>query len=110
MYDETKAKLYEREVEFVETESRFINGGLGHTKEVAQAMAQDHRYLVQERFKLMLEYWKELAKNYRKGRYDPRNEWACRCAGVAIDALIESGDLYIPWDEREEFGMNTKEA
>lgn len=110
MYDETKAKLYEREVEFVETESSFINGRLSHVKEVAQAMAQDHRYLVQERFKLMLEYWKELAKNERKGRYDARNEWACKCARVAIDALIESELLYIPWDEREEFGMNTKVA
>ena len=105
MWDETKEKLYEREVEFVETESNFINGGLSHTKEVAQAMAQDHRYLVQERFKLTLEYWKELAKNYRKGRYDPRNEWACKCASIAIDALIESGELYIPWDEREDFGL-----
>ena len=105
MFDETKAKLYEREVEFVETESSFINGKLSHVKEVAQAMAQDHRYLVQERFKLQLEYWKELAKNERKGRYDPRNEWACKCARVAIDALIESELLYIPWDEREDFGI-----
>ena len=54
MWDETKEKLYEREVEFVETESRFINGGLSHTKEVAQAMAQDHRYLVQEIVPLLL--------------------------------------------------------
>lgn len=109
MWDETKEKLYEREIEFVEQESSFINGKLSHTKEVAQAMAQDHRYLVQERFKLMLEYFKELAKNERKGFYDPRNEWACKCARVAIDALIESKLLYIPWDEREEFGM-TKAA
>ena len=110
MYDETKEKLYEREIEFVKTESDFINGQLSHTKEVAQAMAQDHRYLVQERFKLMVEYFKELAKAERKGRYDPRNEWACKCARVAIDALVESELLYIPWDEREEFGMNTNAA
>lgn len=105
MWDETKEKLYEREVEFVRTESDFINGRLSHTKEVAQAMAQDHRYLVQERFKLTLEYWKELAKNYRKGWYDPRNEWACKIASMAINALIESGELYIPFDEREDFGL-----
>jgi hypothetical protein len=105
MTDEIKNKLYEREVEFVETESSFINGKLSHVKEVAQAMAQDHRYLVQERFKLMLEYFKELAKAERKGRYDPRNEWACKCARIAIDALIESEELYIPWDEREDFGL-----
>ena len=41
MYDETKEKLYEREIEFVKTESDFINGKLSHPKEVAQAMAQD---------------------------------------------------------------------
>lgn len=110
MWDETKEKLYEREIEFVKTESDFINGKLSHPKEVAQAMAQDHRYLVQERFKLFVEYFKELAKAERKGRYDPRNEWACKCARVAIDALVESELLYIPWDEREEFGMETKAA
>lgn len=98
-------EMTEREQEFVRSESNFINGGLSHTKEVAQAMAQDHRYLVQERFKLTLEYWKQLAKNYRKGWYDPRNEWACKCASIAINALIESGELYIPWDEREDFGI-----
>ena len=52
-----------------------------------------------------MEYLKELAKNHRKGYYDPRNEWACKVARVAIDALIESEVLYIPWDEREDFGM-----
>lgn len=105
MWDETKEKLYEREIEFVKTESDFINGKLSHPKEVAQAMAQDHRYLVQERFKLTLEYWKELAKNYRKGWYDPRNEWACKIASMAINALVESGELFIPYDEREELGL-----
>lgn len=105
MWDETREKLYDREIEFVETESSFINGKLSHTKEVAQAMAQDHRYLVNERTKLVVEYLKELAKNHRKGYYDPRNEWACKVARVAIDALIESEVLYIPWDEREDFGM-----
>ena len=105
MWDETKAKLYEREIEFVEQESSFINGKLSHVKEVAQAMAQDHRYLVNERTKLVVEYLKQLAKDERKGRFDLRNEWACKVARVAIDALIESEVLYIPWDEREEFGL-----
>ena len=106
MNDEIKDKLYEREVEFVKTESDFINGGLSHKKEVAQAMAQDHRYLVQERFVLTLEYWKTLAKNYHKGWYDARNEWACKCASIAIKALEESGELYIPSCEREDYGLS----
>lgn len=103
--DEIMGLLTENEQEFVKQESDFINGRLHHTKEVAQAMARDHRYLVEQRFKLFLEYFKELAKNYRTGFFDPRNEWACKCARVAIDALIESGDLYIPYDEREELGL-----
>ena len=105
MWEETKEKLYDREIKFVETESDFINGGLSHTREVAQAMAQDHRYLVQERFKLFLQYFIELAKNERKGFYDARNEWACKCARVAIGALVESDLLYIQLDEREDLGI-----
>ena len=42
--------------------------------------------------------------------YDPRDEWVCKCARVAIDALVKADLLYIPLDEREEFGMNTKAA
>lgn len=110
MWDETKEKLYEREIQFVKTESDFINGGLSHVKEVAKAMAQDHRYLVGQKAQLYIEFLKQLAIYYRKGRYDPRNEWACKCANIAINALIESGELYIPFDEREELGMNTKVA
>lgn len=110
MTDEIKNKLYDREVEFVETESRFINGRLSHVKEVAQAMAQDHRYLVGQKAQLYIEFLKQLAIYHRKGRYDPRNEWACKCARVAIDALIEAELLYIPFDEREDFGMDTKVA
>ncbi len=96
MWDETRAKLNDDEIEFVEKESRFINGRLLHTKEVARAMAQDHRYLVQERAKLFIEYLRELAANERKGFYDPRNEWACKCARVAIDALVEKGLYFVP--------------
>ena len=110
MYDETKAKLYEQEIQFVRTESDFINGQLCHEKEVAQAMAQDHRYLVGQKAQLYIEFLKQLAIDYRKGWYDPRNEHACKCASIAIKALIESGELYIPFDEREELGMNTNAA
>jgi hypothetical protein len=105
MWDETKEKLYEREIEFVETESNFINGGLSHTKEVAQAMAQDHRYLVGQKGQLYIEFLKVLAKYERKGWYDARNEHVCKMAAIAINALVESGELFIPYDEREELGL-----
>ena len=109
MYD-GELNLTEREQEFVKKESDFINGGLYHKRDVARAMACDHRYLVGQRGELCIEYLKVLAMYERKGWYDQRDEFACKCARVAIDALIKADLLYIPLDEREEFGMNTKAA
>lgn len=105
MYDK-ELNLSEREQEFVRTESDFINGGLYHKKDVAQAMANDHRYLVGQKGELAIEFLKVLARYERKGWYDPRNEWACKCARVAIDALVKADLLYIPYDEREDFGLS----
>lgn len=104
MYD-GELNLTESEQQFVKTESDFINGGLYHKRDVARAMARDHRYLVGQRGELAIEYLKVLAMYQRKGWYDPRDEWACKCARVAIDALIKADLLYIPYDEREEQGL-----
>ena len=103
-------QLTEREQEFVDAETSFINGGLYHKKAVAKAMAQDHRYLLEQKGQLYIEFLKEMARYERKGWYDPRDEWVCKCARVAIDALVKADLLYIPLDEREEFGMETKAA
>ena len=103
-------QLTEREQEFVDAETRFINGGLYHKKAVAKAMAQDHRYLLEQKGELYIEFLKEMARYEHKGLYDPRDEWVCKCDRVAIDALVKADLLYIPLDEREEFGMNTKAA
>ena len=104
-----KDELNEREQEFVKKESDFINGGLSHKKAVAEAMANDHRYLVGQKADLYIEFLKVLAKYERKGFYDPRDEHQCKCARVAIDALIAADLLYIPFEEREELGL-TKAA
>lgn len=77
MYD-GELELTEREQEFVKTESNFINGALYHKRDVARAMARDHRYLVGQRGELCIEYLKVLAMYERKGWYDPRDEWACK--------------------------------
>lgn len=42
-----------------------------------------------------------LARYERKGYYDPRNEYACKAARVAIDALKAAG-LY--WERESEDG------
>lgn len=96
-------KLTEREQEFVRTESDFINGSLYNVAAVAAAMGRDHRYLQQQRFKLMLEYLHVLATWYRKGWYDPRNEWACKCASTAIEALQKAGLVYYPEYDEQKF-------
>ena len=91
------------EQEFVRQESDFINGGLYNYASVAAAMGRDHRYLQQERFKLMLEYLHVLSVSERKGRYDARNEWACKCARVCIDALVKADLVYYPEYNEKEF-------
>ena len=103
-------EMSEREQEFVRTESSFINGGLYHRKAVAEAMANDHRYLVGQKAELYIEFLKVLARYERKGWYDPRDEHVCKCARVAIDALVKADLLYIPLEEREEFGELFKAA
>ena len=96
-------RLTEREQEFVQQESDFINGGLCNVAGVAAAMGRDHRYLQQERFKLVLEYLHVLAVNERKGAYDARNEWACKCARVAIEALQQADLVYYPEYNEQQF-------
>lgn len=91
-------QMSEREQEFVQTESRFVNGSLYNKKAVAEAMANDHRYLVGQKAELYIEFMAVLARYERKGCYDPRNEYACRAARVAIDALKAAG-LY--WERNE---------
>lgn len=94
MYD-NELYLSASEQEFVRTESDFINGCLYHKKAVAEAMARDHRYLVGQRAELFIEYLNVLARNERCGKYDARNEHACKCARVAIDALVEAGLIWV---------------
>ena len=57
--------------------------------------ANDHRFLVNEKFKVMMAFMEQLAVNYQKSYYDPRNEWACTLAYAAIKALREQ-QLYYP--------------
>ena len=44
----------------------------------------------------MLGHMKGLAHNYRKGRYDDRNEWASRLAAEAYAHLIEADLIFDP--------------
>ena len=44
----------------------------------------------------MFSFMEQLAENWHKGRYDRRNEWACRLAAEAIDHLTENGLYRLP--------------
>ncbi len=86
-----RKKLSKSEQEFVDCFSRFVNGRMGSAKNVGKALADDHRYLVNEKGKVVFAFLERLAGDYHKGRYDQRDEWACRLAAETIDHLVENG-------------------
>lgn len=83
--------LTENDKRFANEFSEYVNGRMASPQKVGRALADDHRYLVNEKAKLMFCFMEQLAENWHKGRYDRRNEWACRLAAEAIDHLAENG-------------------
>jgi hypothetical protein len=69
--EETNDDVFARQM------SSYVNGKMHNRHNIASLMANDHRYLVQEMFKLFIAFAKELSKDFFKGAYDPRNQWAC---------------------------------
>lgn len=88
--------ITEGDKEFVSTFENFVNGKVSSTEKTGMAMATMHRYLQQQAFRVFVGYMKALAHNYRKGRYDDRNEWASRLAAEAYGHLIETDLVYDP--------------
>lgn len=87
--------INERDKEFATEFSRFVNGKMGSASKVGAEFANDHRFLVNEKFKVMMAFMEQLTINYQKGYYDLRNEWACTLAHAAIEALREQ-QLHYP--------------
>ena len=83
-------KIAEGDKEFVKAFENFV------TEKTGMAMATMHRYLQQQAFKVFVGYMKALAHNYRRGRYDDRNEWASRLAAGAYSHLIDKELIYDP--------------
>lgn len=69
--------------------SNFVNGKCYDKKKVAELMAKDHRYLVQEMFGIFWEYLKVLDNDYQNGRYDGRNQWCCYSSNKIVEYLKE---------------------
>lgn len=81
--------LTEKDKAFAKRFSDFVNGEMCSAKETGRALADDHRYLVNEKAKVVFAFLAQLADDYRNGHYDERDAWACRLASEAIDRLAE---------------------
>lgn len=71
--------------------SQTVNSSRFDPKRCAEAMASDHRTLIQSKARLIIEFLRVLASHYDERRYDLRNEGACRAARVMVDALEGAG-------------------
>ena len=98
-------QLSENDKRFADEFSNYVNGKMASPRKVGKELADDHRYLVNEKAKLMFYFMEQLAENWHKGRYDQRNEWACRLAAEAIDHLAENDLYHLP----EEYYENHKQ-
>lgn len=82
--------INERDKEFANDFSRFVNGKMCSASKVGAEFANDHRFLVNEKFKVMMAFMEQLSINYQKGYYDLRNEWACTLAHAALKPCVSS--------------------
>ena len=81
--------------------SDIVNSTLFNPIEVGVQLANEHRYLVNEMFKMFLHFSGKLAMDYEKGFYDGRNEFACKCSKIIVDALKDSELYNIKfWEQR----------
>lgn len=80
-------KFNEKDRAFAEIFSQFVNGKMTSASQTGQLLANDHRYLVNEKFKVVVAFIEELAVCYHKRQYDQRNEWACHLAAEIMKCL-----------------------
>ena len=70
---------------FVRQFENFVNGKCFDMRKTAKLMTKKHRYLVQEMFKLFIEFVRELSKDYDNNRYDERNEWSVKTSKEIVE-------------------------
>ena len=74
--------------------SNYVNGKCVRKKECARLMAEEHRYLQNEMFKVCMEYIKALAENAENGYYDPRNKYAVKTSKMIVEHLKQQDYPY----------------
>ncbi len=87
--------INEKDKAFATEFSKFVNGRMCSAEKTGRELANDHRYLVNEKFKVVLEFIKELALCYENGRYDQRDEWACKLSAEVVNHLQEQKMIYV---------------
>ena len=86
----------ERTTVLAELLSTYINGAdSNNIKELATAMAHDHRTLIQKKFGLFLQFTKVLSNFHMEGHFDARNEYSCQTA-AKIMTLTEN-NTHVPF-------------
>ena len=75
--------------------SEMVNKTSFNPIQVGVEMTTDHRYLINEFFKATLHFMGQLKRDYEQDKFDGRNEFACKCSKIMIDALTAEG-LYVP--------------
>lgn len=86
--------ISENDQEFADVFSRFVNGKMGSAQRVGEKLADDHRFLVNEKFKVAMAFIDKLAFCYNKGYYDLRDGWACEIAASIMEHLKEKEMYY----------------
>lgn len=72
--------------------SNWINSAMSYEKEeLAKEIVNDHRYIQDEMFGVFFNCIKDWAKMYENGRYDYRNERACKISYEIVKTLKEKG-------------------
>jgi len=95
-HDLSGESISERDKAFAKTFADFVNGDMCSPDQTGMELTKAHRYLQQEMFKVFLGFMKQLAYNYREGRYDDRNEWASRLSAEAYQRIVECDMVYDP--------------
>lgn len=81
---------------FAKEFENFVNGRMSSACKTGRELTKAHRYLQQQMFKVFMGFVRQLAVNYREGRYDVRNEWASHLAYVIYNHLLEEKLVFDP--------------
>lgn len=81
---------------FAKEFENFVNGRMVSADTTGRELTKAHRYLQQQMFKVFMGFVRQLALNYKEGRYDDRNERASYLAYAIYNHLLDDRLLHDP--------------